>query len=81
MSTLDEIFEGYYEKRMGGEKADPEGVKDTQSRILEYVMKNMEYEVACRTMESISEYGMYTEKAGFIAGFKMAWDLIKEMQG
>lgn len=31
-------------------------------------------------MESVSQYGMEAEKAGFLAGFRMAWELLRNMQ-
>ena len=31
-------------------------------------------------MEYVSQYGMEAEKTGFMAGFRMAWELLKSMQ-
>ena len=40
----------------------------------------MQMHMQGKIMEAVSEYGMQAEKTGFMAGFRMAWELLKNMQ-
>lgn len=84
MSALEKIFSGYYEERLQDDRPDPEGMRTAYWEI----MKAAEYsegrmvEGSSKTdiMEHVSVYGMEAEKTGFMAGFRMAWELLKNMQ-
>lgn len=81
MTALEKIFQGYYEERLEGDKPDPEEMKVLNMKIMEalgfFGVKGMEQG---NIMEAVSQYGMQAEKTGFIAGFRMAWELLKSMQ-
>lgn len=79
MSALEKIFQGYYEERLGGEKPDPEEMGKAYGRILEALDKGEGADPG-DVMEIVSQYGMEAEKTGFMAGFRMAWELLKNMQ-
>lgn len=79
MSALEKIFQGYYEERLGGEKPDPREMSRAYERVLEELEGNHSQDSG-DVMESVSQYGMEAEKAGFLAGFRMAWELLRNMQ-
>lgn len=79
MSALEKIFQGYYEERLGGEKPDPEEMSREYGRIMEE-LDGGERTDPGDVMEIVSQYGMEAEKTGFMAGFRMAWELLKNMQ-
>ena len=76
MSALEKIFQGYYEERLGGDKPDPREMSRAYERVLDGNLSIDSGDV----MESVSRYGMEAEKTGFMAGFRMAWELLKSMQ-
>ncbi|MGO4945858.1 hypothetical protein ACTQ50_05565 [Blautia sp. Sow4_E7] len=81
MTTLEKIFQGYYNERIEGDKPDPVEMQVLNMKIMESLgclgVKGMEQG---NIMEAVSEYGMKAEKNGFMAGFRMAWELLKNMQ-
>lgn len=81
MTALEKIFQGYYDDRMEGDKPDPVEMQVLNMKIMESLgylgVKEMEQG---KIMEAVSEYGMQAEKTGFMAGFRMAWELLKSMQ-
>ena len=79
MSALEKIFQGYYEERLGGGKPDPGEMSRVYERILEE-LDSGEGTDPGDVMEIVSLYGMEAEKTGFMAGFRMAWELLKNMQ-
>lgn len=79
MSALEKIFQGYYEERLEGEKPDPEEMSGAYGRILEE-LDGGERPDSGDVMEIVSRYGIEAEKTGFMAGFRMAWELLKSMQ-
>lgn len=79
MSALEKIFQGYYEERLGGGKPDPEEMSRVYERILEELDSGEGVDPG-DVMEIVSLYGMEAEKTGFMAGFRMAWELLKNMQ-
>lgn len=79
MNALEKIFQGYYEERLGGGKPDPEEMSRVHERILEE-LDGGEKPDPGDVMEIVSQYGMEAEKIGFMAGFRMAWELLKNMQ-
>ena len=79
MSALEKIFQGYYEERLEGEKPDPEEMNRAYGRILEE-LDGGERPDSGDVMETVSRYGIEAEKTGFMAGFRMAWELLKSMQ-
>lgn len=79
MSALEKIFQGYYEERLGGDKPDPREMSRAYERVLEEMEGNHSQDSG-DVMESVSQYGMEAEKAGFLAGFRMAWELLRNMQ-
>lgn len=81
MAALEKIFEGYYANRVDGNKPDPAEMQVLNLKIMEslgYI--GIKGSVQENIMEAVSAYGMYAEKAGFMAGFKMAWDLLHDME-
>lgn len=79
MSALERIFQGYYEERLGGDKPDPREMSWAYERVLEELGGNPDINSG-DIMECVSRYGMEAEKTGFMAGFRMAWELLKSMQ-
>lgn len=79
MSALEKIFQGYYEERLGGDKPDPREMSRAYERVLEELEGNHSQDSG-DVIESVSQYGMEAEKAGFLAGFRMAWELLRNMQ-
>ncbi|MDO4305782.1 MAG: hypothetical protein Q4C77_03030 [Eubacteriales bacterium] len=79
MTALEKIFQGYYEERLGGDEPDPEDMQAAQIKILEE-MEEQKVEDSVSIMEAVSEYGIAAEKSGFMAGFRMAWELLRNMQ-
>lgn len=81
MAALEKIFEGYYANRVDGNNPDPAEMQVLNLKIMEslgYIgVKGSAQE---NIMEAVSAYGMYAEKTGFMAGFKMAWDLLHDME-
>lgn len=81
MAALEKIFEGYYTNRVDGNNLDPAEMQVLNLKIMEslgYI--GIKGSVQENIMEDVSAYGMYAEKAGFMAGFKMAWDLLHDME-
>lgn len=79
MTALEKIFQGYYEGRMDGEEPEPEAMQVLHMKILE-ALEYLHVKESGNIMEAVSQYGMEAEKAGFMAGFKMAWELLKNLQ-
>lgn len=79
MTALEKIFQGYYEERMEGEKTDPEAMRVLHTKIME-TLEYLHIQKSGNIMEAVSMYGMEAEKTGFMAGFRMAWELLKNMQ-
>lgn len=79
MSALEKIFQGYYEERLGGDKPDPREMSRTYERVMEELEGNPSIDSG-DIMEYVSQYGMEAEKTGFMAGFRMVWELLKSMQ-
>lgn len=81
MTALEKIFQGYYNERIEGDKPDPVEMQVLNMKIMESLgylgVKGMEQG---NIMEAVSEYGTQAEKTGFMAGFRMAWELLKNMQ-
>lgn len=81
MTALEKIFQGYYNERIEGDKPDPSEMKNLNAKIMEYLVCLDTNEMQQgKIMEAVSEYGMQAEKTGFMAGFRMAWELLKNMQ-
>lgn len=78
MTALEKIFQGYYEERLDDDKPDPVEMQEPYARLLKATngMAAGGYDV----MEDVSTYGMQAEKTGFMAGFRMAWELLKNIQ-
>lgn len=79
MNALEKIFQGYYEERLGGDKPDSEEMSKIYGRIMEKLDDGVRTDPG-DVMEIVSQYGMEAEKTGFMAGFRMAWELLKNMQ-
>jgi hypothetical protein len=79
MTTLEKIFQGYYEERAEGDQPDPVEMKEVYDRILQ-TSKNIKSVDVPELLTDISIYGMQAEKTGFMAGFRMAWTLLEDMQ-
>ncbi len=79
MNALEKIFQGYYEERLDGGKPDSAGMQEVHTGLIEELeLQKVKY--SDTIMEMVSEYGMEAEKTGFMAGFRMAWELLKNMQ-
>lgn len=79
MTALEKIFQGYYEERLNDDKPDPEGMAEQIGKILNALIQE-HIKDSDSIMETVSLYGMEAEKTGFMAGFRMAWELLKNMQ-
>lgn len=79
MNALEKIFQGYYEERLGGEKPDSAGMQEVHTRLFKE-LELQKVKDSGTIMEMVSLYGMEAEKAGFMAGFRMAWELLRNMQ-
>ncbi len=79
MNALEKIFQGYYEERIGGSKPDSREMGRAYDDIVEGLEKRQIPDFS-DVMEIVSQYGMEAEKVGFLAGFRMAWELLKNMQ-
>ena len=79
MNALEKIFQGYYEERLDSDRPDSVGMQEIHTRLQED-MEFQKVKDAGVVMEMVSEYGMEAEKTGFMAGFRMAWELLKNMQ-
>lgn len=79
MSALEKIFQGYYEERLDGAKPDPEKMQQAHENI-SVLAEMVTVGTSADIMEEVSTYGAEAEKTGFMAGFKMAWELLKNMQ-
>lgn len=79
MTALEKIFQGYYEERLEGEKTDPEEMRVLHTKIMES-LEYLHVQKSGNIMEAVSLYGIEAEKTGFMAGFRMAWELLKNMQ-
>lgn len=79
MTALEKIFQGYYEERLESEKTDSEAMRVLHTKIMES-LEYLHVQKSGNIMEAVSLYGMEAEKTGFMAGFRMAWELLKNMQ-
>lgn len=79
MSALEKIFQGYYEERLGDERPDAADMSTAYESVIEELDIQQVHDSSA-VMETVSAYGMEAEKTGFMAGFKMAWELLKNMQ-
>lgn len=78
MTALEKIFQGYYEERLDGDKPNSAEMREAHDAIIKAV--SVIAQSNGDVMEYVSIYGMQAEKQGFIAGFRMAWELLKNMQ-
>lgn len=79
MNALEKIFQGYYEERLGDEKPDSVEMRTAFESVIEELDTQKVHDSGA-VMEAVSAYGMEAEKTGFMAGFRMAWELLKNMQ-
>ena len=81
MTALQQVFQGYYENRIESDEPDPERMAVTHKRILDTLN---ELQIGHGGIDDImlwvSQYGAAAEETGFYAGFRMAWELLKNMQ-
>lgn len=78
MRAIEQIFQGYYAERLNNDRPDPDEITSVFNRILKAVniADNLD---ATDIIEDVSNYGLQAEKIGFVEGFRMAWDLWKNM--
>ena len=81
MTALQQIFQGYYENRIEGSEPDPERMAVTYKKVID-TLKQLQIgnDGVDDVMLWVSQYGATAEETGFYAGFKMAWELLKNMQ-
>lgn len=81
MKALQQIFQGYYENRIESDEPDPERMAVTYKKVISVLN---EMQIGNGGIDDImlwvSQYGAAAEETGFYAGFKMAWELLKNMQ-
>ena len=81
MTALQQVFQGYYEHRIESDEPDPERMAVTYKRVFDILN---ELQIGRGGIDDIilrvSQYGAAAEETGFYAGFKMAWELLKNMQ-
>ncbi len=80
MTALEKIFEGWHERRLDGETDEPEAVTAAYNDV-EKELEEQKVEDICAVMETVSLYGCEAERDGFYAVFRMAWELLRDMQG
>lgn len=81
MTALQQIFQSYYENRIEGDEPDPERMAVTYKRVLDTLNElQIGHSGIDDIMLWVSQYGAAAEETGFYAGFKMAWELLKNMQ-
>lgn len=79
--VLEELFSGYFEKRLDGALADPDNVKEAHRKIMEKLDEvkaadNQKDDI----LDEVSIYGLESEKYGFFEGFRRAWEMLDEMR-
>lgn len=81
MTALQKIFQSYYEGRIEGDEPEPESMTVTYKKV-DDTLKWLQIgkDGIDETMLWVSQYGAAAEETGFYAGFKMAWELLKNMQ-
>lgn len=81
MTALQKIFQSYYEGRIEGDEPEPECMTVTYKRAID-TLKELQigHDNIDNFMLWVSQYGAAAEETGFYAGFKMAWELLKNMQ-
>ncbi|MDO4649359.1 MAG: hypothetical protein Q4B26_11985 [Eubacteriales bacterium] len=79
MTALEKIFEGYINKRMDGDNPDPERM-DIALLEVERELEHQGVEGMMAVLELVSAFGNEAERTGFFAGFRMAWELLNDMQ-
>ena len=81
MTALQKIFQSYYEGRIEGDEPEPESMTVTYKKV-DDTLKWLQIgtDGIDETMLWVSQYGAAAEATGFYAGFKMAWELLKNMQ-
>lgn len=80
MTALEQIFQRYYDERIN-ETTDPEEMQVLHIKFMETLeYLRIETKAQGNIMEAISILEMQAEKMGFMAGFRMAWKLLKEIQ-
>lgn len=81
MTALQKIFQSYYENRIESDKPDPEKMAVTYQKVTD-TLKCVQIgnDGIDDIMLRVSQYGAAAEETGFYAGFKMAWELLKNMQ-
>ncbi len=80
MTALEQIFQGYYDERIN-EDSDPEEMQVLHMKLMEALeYLRIETKVQGNIMETVSVLEMQAEKIGFMAGFRMAWKLLKDIQ-
>lgn len=81
MTALQQIFQGYYENRIESDESDPERMAVTYKKVIDTINKlQIGHDGIDDIMSLVSQYGAAAEETGFYAGFKMAWELLKNMQ-
>ena len=81
MTALQQIFKGYYENRIESDESDPERMAVTYKKVIDALNKlQIGNDGIDDIMLWVSQYGAAAEETGFYAGFKMAWELLKNMQ-
>lgn len=81
MTALQQIFQGYYENRIESDEPDPERMVVTYKKVIDTLNKlQIGRDGIDDIMLWVSQYGAAAEETGFYAGFKMAWELLKNMQ-
>ena len=81
MTALQKIFQSYYENRIESDEPDPEKMTVTYRKVTD-TLKCVQIgnDGIDDIMLWVSQYGAAAEETGFYAGFKMAWELLKNMQ-
>ncbi|MCC8066816.1 MAG: hypothetical protein LIO94_06915 [Clostridiales bacterium] len=77
MSALEKIFQSYYNERMDGDRETPAGITEAAVEVVDRARTMIDQDFM---MVAVERYAMESEKAGFMAGFRMAWELLKNMQ-
>lgn len=81
MTALQKIFQSYYEGRIEGDEPEPECMTVTYKRVTDILNElQIGKDGIDEIMLWVSQYGAAAEETGFYAGFKMAWELLKNMQ-
>lgn len=81
MTALQKIFQSYYDRRIEGEDPDPEKMRNVHKEIISSLNQlNIGNRDVDDVMVLVGMYGKCAEANGFEAGFRMAWELLKNMQ-